>query len=56
MADKLHLSRSLSLPTDYVTSTGGVLAVRGAGKTNASRLMVSRRSWKLLMCFSSHRR
>jgi len=39
MANKLHLSRSLSLPTDYVTSTGGVLAVRGAGKTNASRLM-----------------
>lgn len=39
MASKLHLSRSLSLPTDYVTSTGGVLAVRGAGKTNASRLM-----------------
>lgn len=39
MADKLHLSRSLSLPASYVTSTGGVLAVRGAGKTNASRLM-----------------
>lgn len=39
MADKLHLSRSLALPTSYVTSTGGVLAVRGAGKTNASRLM-----------------
>ncbi len=39
MADVLHLSRSLSLPTSYVTSTGGVLAVRGAGKTNASRLM-----------------
>lgn len=39
MAKKLQLSRSLSLPTSYVTSTGGVLAVRGAGKTNASRLM-----------------
>ena len=39
MADKLHLSRSLSVPPSYVTSTGGVLAVRGAGKTNASRLM-----------------
>ncbi len=39
MADTLHLSRSLSLPASYVTSTGGVLAVRGAGKTNASRLM-----------------
>src|SRR5512138_1235277 len=39
MADTLHLSRNLSLPASYVTSTGGVLAVRGAGKTNASRLM-----------------
>lgn len=39
MADHLHLSRSLSVPASYVTSTGGVLAVRGAGKTNASRLM-----------------
>jgi hypothetical protein len=39
MADKLHLSLTLSLPTEYVTGTGGILAVRGAGKTNASRLM-----------------
>lgn len=36
---KFSISRSLELPTQYVTSTGGVLAVRGAGKTNASRLM-----------------
>lgn len=27
------------MPASYVTSTGGVLAVRGAGKTNASRLI-----------------
>lgn len=36
---KFAISRSLQLPSQYVTSTGGVLAVRGAGKTNASRHM-----------------
>lgn len=36
---RLHVSNSLSLPATSVTETFAVLAVRGAGKTNAARVM-----------------
>lgn len=35
----LKLSRSLSLPLEAVTSTFGILAVRGAGKSNTAAVM-----------------
>jgi hypothetical protein len=34
--NKLRISDELSLPLDYVTQTGGILAVRGAGKSNTA--------------------
>lgn len=39
MTDSLTVSRGLSLPLEYVTQTGGLLAVRGAGKSNAARVI-----------------
>ncbi len=38
-AETLKISKDLELPAEYVTSTGGLLAVRGAGKTNAARVI-----------------
>lgn len=35
----LHLGKTLKLPAEAVTETFGVLAVRGAGKTNVGRVM-----------------
>lgn len=39
MADVLKVARALELPVEYVTQTGGLLAVRGAGKSNAARVI-----------------
>ena len=39
MADVLRVARTLEMPIEYVTQTGGLLAVRGAGKSNAGRVM-----------------
>lgn len=39
MAAELSISTRLSLPLSAVTSTFGLLAVRGAGKTNAARVI-----------------
>jgi hypothetical protein len=36
---KLHLSSDFSLPDDAITQTFGILAVRGAGKTNCAVVM-----------------
>ena len=36
---KLHLGEGLALPLEAVTETFGLLAVRGAGKSNAARVM-----------------
>lgn len=36
---KLHLAEDLAFPADAITQTFGLLAVRGAGKTNAARVM-----------------
>jgi hypothetical protein len=36
---KLNISKNLALPLEAVTSTFGLLAVRGAGKSNAARVM-----------------
>lgn len=36
---KLHIADNLSLPLDAVTQTFGILAMRGAGKTNTGRVM-----------------
>lgn len=36
---RLHLSEDLSLPADAITQTFGVLAVRGAGKSNLAAVM-----------------
>jgi len=39
MTESLVVSKTLSLPLEAVTSTFGLLAVRGSGKTNAMRSM-----------------
>ena len=39
MSNMLNIARGLQLPHEYVTQTGALLAVRGAGKTNAARVM-----------------
>lgn len=39
MVDVLKVAKALELPVEYVTQTGGLLAVRGAGKSNAARVM-----------------
>lgn len=39
MSTELQVSKTLSLPLTAVTSTFGLLAVRGAGKTNAARAL-----------------
>ena len=39
MSSGLRISENLALPSDAVTQTFGLLAVRGAGKTNAARVM-----------------
>lgn len=39
MTRRLHISEDLSLPATAVTETFGILAVRGAGKTNTARVM-----------------
>ncbi len=39
MAQKLTLSKDLSLPLEAVTETFGLLAARGAGKSNAARVL-----------------
>ena len=36
---KLHIAPDLELPLDAVTQTFGILAMRGAGKTNLARVM-----------------
>jgi hypothetical protein len=38
---KLQISHDLSLPPEAVTHTFGLLAVRGAGKTNAARVLAA---------------
>lgn len=38
MTRRLHISADLQLPVDAVTETFGILAMRGAGKTNAGRV------------------
>lgn len=46
MTDKkrLHLSEDLTLPVDAITQTFGVLAVRGAGKSNLAAVMAEEMS------------
>lgn len=39
MTDAMRVSKSLEIPIEYVTQTGGLLAVRGAGKSNAARVI-----------------
>jgi hypothetical protein len=39
MTEVLNISKTVHLPLEAVTSTFGLLAVRGAGKTNAMRSM-----------------
>ena len=39
MSESLVVSKTLSLPLEAVTSTFGLLAVRGSGKTNAARAL-----------------
>jgi uncharacterized protein len=39
LANDLYVSTKLSLPLEAVTSTFGLLAVRGSGKTNAARVL-----------------
>ena len=36
MNRRLKISKTLSLPVEAVTQTFGILAIRGAGKTNTS--------------------
>ena len=36
MSRELKISKTLSLPIEAVTQTFGILAIRGAGKTNTS--------------------
>src|SRR6185295_19896635 len=39
MTKRLHISPDLAFPPEAVTETFGLLAVRGAGKSNAARVM-----------------
>lgn len=39
MSNTLNISQGLRIPQEYVTQTGALLAVRGAGKTNAGRVL-----------------
>jgi len=39
MSGRLHVAPTLSLPPDTVTEIFGILAVRGAGKSNTAAVM-----------------
>lgn len=36
---KLHISDELALPADFITQTAGILAIRGAGKSNLAAVL-----------------